>query len=87
MHFLVLTKFVLFQKFASVSSYLLRKLALSGPDLKQLTWEQFLALFSCAVSRPEIDDIYAKYVHGGNYLWCASLIVLQSSISPNGQKC
>jgi len=50
--------------FASVDS-LLRKLSLGVEPRGQqhLTWEQFLAFFSCAANRPDINEVYDRYVH------------------------
>jgi len=49
------------QTFASVDG-LLRKLALGieGKGQGHVTWEQFLAFFSCAANKPEMNEVYDR---------------------------
>jgi len=52
------------QTFANVDG-LLRKLSLSieGRSQTRVTWEQFLAFFSCAANRPEMNEVYDRYMN------------------------
>ena len=49
------------QTFACVDG-LLRKLAMGIESRGQhhVTWEQFLAFFSCAANRPDINEVYDR---------------------------